>query len=73
MDFRVVNWVRTPFLISHRFLQGYFGFAKFSQGVRIGFCRVTKFSYPLQNEILDFRKPCKIFARCANFSVFEIF
>ena len=29
MDFRVVNWVRTPFQVSYRILQGSFGFANF--------------------------------------------
>ena len=60
MDFRVANWVFTPFSILHRCSQGNFGFVNFSQGVRIGFCRVAKFSHPLRNEILDFCKVCEL-------------
>ena len=60
MDFRVANWVCIPFSISHRCSQGNFGFVNFSQGVRIGFCRVAKFLHPLRNEILDFCKVCEL-------------
>ena len=68
---KLAKWISTPSLILQTFRKA--GCAKFSQGVRISFCRVCEIFAPLEKWYLGFSQALRIFHRVCEMLCFSGF